>query len=196
MSARQHSRVRLFESGIRFIQQDTDIMEENMLSGVAFGAARAEQWGESQRQADFFDIKADLECLFNLTGAAEEFEFAAADHPALHPGRSARVVRAGHPIGWTGELHPALVRQMNLTSAPMLFELSVGEVFAGRRSAYRPVSKYPAVRRDIAVIVDRALRSGRWKTRSGMSPDRACVRVSCSTSTPEKTSRLVLRVWL
>jgi len=150
---RQRGRVRLFESGIRFSQQDTDIIEENVLSGVVAGNAFPEQWDVPARPVDFFDVKADLEAAFALTGAQAEFEFEAAEHPALRPGRSARIVRAGEAIGWCGELHPSLTRKLQLAETPMLFELEFERTFATQVTEYLGISKFPAVRRDIAVIV-------------------------------------------
>jgi len=151
--SRQHNRVRLFESGIRFILEDTVIKEENVISGLACGTARPEQWGEAANPADLFDIKADLQCLFDLTGAGHEFDFSAGTHPALRPGRTAQVNRGGVAIGWVGELHPALVKRLGLSASPVLFELVLKPVLAGQVTAFAPISRYPAVRRDIAVIV-------------------------------------------
>jgi phenylalanyl-tRNA synthetase beta chain len=151
--SRQHTRVRLFESGIRFICEGSEIKEENVISGLACGTARPEQWGEPSSSADIFDIKADLQGLFDLTGAGHEFDFIAGTHPALRPGRTALVRRGGAAIGWIGELHPALVKRLGLSAVPVLFELALEPVLAGELTAFAPISRYPAVRRDIAVIV-------------------------------------------
>jgi phenylalanyl-tRNA synthetase beta chain len=151
--SRQHHRVRLFESGIRFISEGTEIKEENIISGLACGSALPEQWGDSSRLADVFDIKADLQGLFALTGAGLEFNFVADTHPSLRPGRTARVNRGGINIGWVGELHPALVRNLDLTTAPILFELALKPMVAAQLTAFIPVSRFPAVRRDIAVVI-------------------------------------------
>ncbi len=151
--SRQHGRVRLFESGVRFIPENNDYKEENVISGVAYGAAAPEQWGVPTRSADLFDIKADLEALFALTGAGDEFAFVADEHPALRPGRTARVRRGGNDIGWLGELHPARVRELDLPGAPLLFELACDPVVAARPATYGAISRFPAVRRDLAVVV-------------------------------------------
>ncbi len=151
--SRQHSRVRLFESGVIFTSEDHEITEENKLSGLACGAVVPEQWDVSSKPADLFDIKADLHSVFDLTGAGLEFNFVPAEHPALRPGRTARIVRAGKDIGWVGELHPGLVKQLGLTSAPILFELTVKPMVAAQTPVFTPISKYPTVRRDVAVIV-------------------------------------------
>ena len=151
--SRQQGRVRLFESGVRFFWQNADIIEENILSGLAVGQAEPEQWDGGQQAADLFDIKADIESLFAQTGAAREFEFYAADHTALRPGRSARILRSGEQIGWLGELHPALTRKLDLAIAPVLFEINLEPALAAQITDYEGISKYPTVRRDIAVIV-------------------------------------------
>ncbi|MGI9341363.1 MAG: phenylalanine--tRNA ligase subunit beta [Gammaproteobacteria bacterium] len=150
---RQQPRVRLFESGIRFFQQDADIIEENVLSGLIAGNAYPEQWDAPPRAVDFFDLKADLESMLALTGASDEFEFVAAEHPALRPGRAAQIVRAKKVVGWCGELHPSLIRKLQLAETPMLFELIIDVAFAAGVTEYLGISKFPAVRRDVAVIV-------------------------------------------
>jgi phenylalanyl-tRNA synthetase beta chain len=154
--SRQQGRVRLFESGIRFFQQDTDIIEEKSLAGLVAGPVEPEQWDRLARTADFFDIKGDLEAIFALTGAAPEFEFLTDEHPALRPGRSARIVRSGKNLGWLGEMHPALTKKLDLSVTPVLFEIAMAPTFSSTKSEFREISKFPAVRRDIAVIIERA----------------------------------------
>lgn len=151
--SRQHSRVRLFETGNRFISKDNETKEENVISGLACGTALPEQWGDSARGVDLFDIKSDLQAMFDLTGAGGEFDFTSAVHPALRPGRAARVGRNGTEIGWTGELHPSIVKKLGLKTTPVLFELSLKPMVAAQVSTFTPVSKFPAVRRDIAILV-------------------------------------------
>jgi phenylalanyl-tRNA synthetase beta chain len=99
-------------------------------------------------------VKADLEALFVGTGAREEFAFEPATLSCLHPGRAARVKRAGQEVGWIGELHPALVRELGFTSPPQLFELDYVEALAVKWPAYQGISRFPQVRRDLALVVD------------------------------------------
>jgi phenylalanyl-tRNA synthetase beta chain len=155
--SRQQGRLRLFEFGIRFLRQDTDIIEENVLSGLLAGSVDPEQWSLPARTVDLFDLKADLQSVLGLTGAIAEFEFAAADHPALRPGRSAAIKRSGKLIGWMGEMHPALIRKFDLGQTPVLFEIRFDAAFASAVREFQPVSKFPTVRRDLAVIVDSGL---------------------------------------
>jgi phenylalanyl-tRNA synthetase beta chain len=149
---RQQHRVRLFEIGRRYDAQSG--AETEVIAAVASGPRFAEQWDAPNTAVDFFDVKADLEALLTLSGAPAEFRFDRAEHPALHPGQSARVLRGARPVGWIGALHPRHVQRLDLTYAPILVELETEAGLAARIPEYREISKYPAIRRDIAVIVD------------------------------------------
>jgi phenylalanyl-tRNA synthetase beta chain len=153
---RQLDRIRLFEHGIRFELEGGVTHEIDTLAGLACGARLPEQWGvakEANPQADFHDVKGDLAALLAATAAAGDFTFEAAALPALHPGRCARVLRRGSPVGWIGELHPALVKSLDFTYTPVLFELDPGAL-AVKRAVYQDISRFPQVRRDLAVVVD------------------------------------------
>ena len=145
--------MRLFETGVRFISQHDEIKEENIISGLLWGSRFPEHWDEGAKPADFFDIKSDVEALLALTQSSEELSFVADTHAALRPGATARVERGGVHLGWVGELHPALLKVTDLDAAPLLFELDIAKSFASGPTAYREISKYPAVRRDLAVVV-------------------------------------------
>jgi phenylalanyl-tRNA synthetase beta chain len=156
---RQQDRVRLFEHGTRFAMQGTATREIDSLAGLACGARLPEQWAiakDVRGPADFYDVKNDVTALLAATGDAAAFTFEAAAHPALHPGRSARVLRRGEPVGWLGELHPALLKSMDFTYAPLLFELDLAGL-AVQRVHYQEISRYPQVRRDLAVVVDESV---------------------------------------
>jgi phenylalanyl-tRNA synthetase beta chain len=157
---RQQERVRLFEQGARFEPASGDGAQEiATLAGLASGARLPEQWGVSKGErpaVDFYDVKDDLEGLFALTGAPAAFTFAADVHPALHPGRSARVLRDGARVGWLGELHPALAKELDFTYAPVLFELDLSAL-AVKRAVHQELSRFPQVRRDLAIVVDESV---------------------------------------
>ncbi len=156
---RQQDRIRLFEHGTRFEPDGKATHEIETIAGLASGARLPEQWGvskEARGPADFYDVKADVAALIAETGAAETFTFEPGELTALHPGRSARVLRRGSPVGWVGELHPALVKALDFTYAPVLFELDMGAL-AVKRAAFEDVSRFPQVRRDLAVVVDEAV---------------------------------------
>jgi len=154
--ARQQERVRIFESGLKFTEQQNEIKQEMTLAGVVCGAASAEQWGVAARAVDFFDLKGDVEAVLARAGAPA-VEFRAAEHPALHPGQCAEVVRGDRVIGRLGLLHPDLEKQLDLAGPVHLFELSIDGLGQGALPAFAPLSKFPSIRRDLAIIVDRAL---------------------------------------
>jgi phenylalanyl-tRNA synthetase beta chain len=157
---RQQQRVRLFEQAARFEPASGGGAREiASLAGLASGARLPEQWGVSKAEraaVDFYDVKDDLEGLFALTGAPAAFTFAADAHPALHPGRSARVLRDGARVGWLGELHPALAKELDFTYAPVLFEVDLSAL-AVKRAVHQELSRFPQVRRDLAVVVDESV---------------------------------------
>ena len=147
---RKQSRVRLFEVARVFHKaEDGTFRQPEKVALLAFGNAHAEQWGETNRRVDFYDVKGDVENL--LSG---DIEFQAACHPALHPGRSATVLQNGTPVGIVGELHPKWVQKYDLPHAPVVAELDFEAVMSCRKNAYTPVSKFQAVRRDLAFVVN------------------------------------------
>jgi phenylalanyl-tRNA synthetase beta chain len=147
---RQQDRIRLFEHGARFAAD----VETDLLAGIALGSRQPEQWGAKATPVDFYDVKQDVEALFARTGAAEEFAYVADSLPCLHPGRSARITRHGVTIGWLGELHPELVQSFDFTYAPILFELEYIPALSAKMPRFEVISRFPRVRRDLAVVVD------------------------------------------
>ena len=152
---RQQQRVRLFEVGRRYAGSNG--AETEVIAGVASGPAVPEQWGGETRSVDFFDVKGDLEALIELTGAADEFRFSASKHPALHPGQSAQIMRGEGAVGWIGALHPEHLHRLDLTYPVFVFELETAAGLAARIPEFREISRYPSIRRDIAVIVDESV---------------------------------------
>ncbi|HSN40957.1 MAG TPA: phenylalanine--tRNA ligase subunit beta [Burkholderiales bacterium] len=149
--SRKQVRVRLFEIGRCFATMENGGYAQTMKAGgIAYGDALQEQWGSPARRADFHDVKADVEALLAPRGA----RFEAASHAALHPGKAARIVRNGMTMGWIGELHPRWQQKYDLPLAPVLFELDFESLAEGSLPAYNEISKFPPVRRDLAVIVD------------------------------------------
>jgi phenylalanyl-tRNA synthetase beta chain len=147
---RQQDRIRLFEHGARF-EAGAEI---DLLAGIAMGSRKPEQWGSDATPVDFFDVKQDLDALFARTGAPDEFGYIADSLPCLHPGRSARVTRGGKSIGWIGELHPQLVQEFDFTYAPILFEVEYLPALSAKMPRFEEISRFPRVRRDLAVVVD------------------------------------------
>ncbi len=156
--SRQQTRIRLFESGLRFYRKDGIIHQEKCLAAILSGEAFPEQWALPRRPVDFYDLKGDVEALLELTGR-RAFTFRPESHPALHPGQSAAIVdRADQRrCGWLGMLHPALAEELGIDQDVFLFELDQNVIEQCRLPFYRPVSRFPGVRRDLAVVVDEAV---------------------------------------
>jgi phenylalanyl-tRNA synthetase beta chain len=151
---RQQQRVRLFEIANRFLlDRDGRYREQKMLAGLVLGSRLPEQWGTPAAAVDFFDLKGDLEALLALSGPTERFLFEPASLKCLYPGRSARITRLGTEIGHLGELHPALVRSLDLTYPPILFEVDYDATFVAKVAQFRETSRYPLIRRDISFTV-------------------------------------------
>ncbi len=152
--ARQQERVRLFEIGKSFHGTLEAHTETLRVAGVVAGARLPEQWGEKSQAIDFFDVKADVEALLQLAGRASKVQFRAAEHPALQGGQSAEIVSGEQILGVIGKLHPKHGKQFNLKRPVYVFELDAEQAFAATVPAAESVSKYPSIRRDIAVVVD------------------------------------------
>ena len=151
---RQAERVRVFELGRCFSKDAgagpvTGFAQPMRLAGLAAGSALPEQWGSAVGRVDFYDIKADVEALF----APRRLEFIKAEHPALHPGRCATVSLDGQAVGILGELHPCWVQKYELGTAPAIFELELAALLATPFPHYDEVSRFPAVIRDLALVV-------------------------------------------
>ncbi len=155
---RKASRVRLFELGRVFLadasvtagpQQVHGVAQPRRLGLLAFGSQLDEQWGAAARRVDFFDVKGDLEAV-----AAAALQFESAVHPALHPGRSARVRIGARALGWLGELHPALVQEYELTQPAIVAELDLEPLLERIVPVHVDVSKFPPVLRDLSLVVD------------------------------------------
>jgi len=148
--ARKQPRVRLFEIGACFRSEASTYEQEERLAGLAYGDVFGEQWGSVARNVDFFDVKGDIEALF----APRCLTFEATTHPASHPGRSARILLDGLAIGWLGELHPRWQQQYDLPAPAIWFEVQLNALQQAELPRASDISRYPAVRRDIAVVVD------------------------------------------
>ena len=147
---RKQNRVRIFEIA-RVFAKDSDglFVQNERIGGLWCGAAMPEQWGEKTRNADFYDIKADVENLLKNS----KIEFVKTAHPALHPGRAAEIVSDGRVIGFVGELHPKWLQKYDLPQAPLVFEVDMDAVLQREKTRYQPVSKFQAVHRDLAFVL-------------------------------------------
>ncbi|MFB4390531.1 MULTISPECIES: phenylalanine--tRNA ligase subunit beta [unclassified Pseudomonas] len=204
---RQQDRVRLFESGLRFVGQLGDLKQQPMIAGVVTGSRLPEAWANGRDAVDFFDVKADVEALLGYSGALAEFTFTAGQHPALHPGQTARIERDGQEVGYLGALHPELAKALGLERPVYVFELVLGEVVQGRLPKFSELSKFPETRRDLALIAGRDVASssvlevirdnaGEWLTDlrlfdvyqgKGIDPDRKSLAVGLTWQHPSRT---------
>lgn len=150
--SRQQGRVRIFETGLRYRKVDGIIAQHAFIAGLVYGSVTPEQWGEGQRGVDFFDIKADVEALLAQSGC--KYSVVADEHSALHPGQSAKVMKGDMVAGWMGALHPVVQKALDVTSKVYVFELDLAAITAGELPGFAEVSKFPAIRRDIAVVLD------------------------------------------
>lgn len=154
---RQQSRIRLFESGLRFIPDTTaefSVRQEVVLSGVVTGNLYDEHWKLAKQQADFFDVKGDLETILALTGQQDEIEFKVSEHSALHPGQSAGLYLNSELIGYLGVLHPEIEKKLNLNGKTIVFEILWDKINHRVIPEVKDISRFPSNRRDIAIIVN------------------------------------------
>ncbi|MFT0866327.1 phenylalanine--tRNA ligase subunit beta [Pseudomonas sp. CAM1A] len=204
---RQQDRVRLFESGLRFVGQLGDLKQQPMIAGVVTGSRQPEGWANGRDGIDFFDVKADVEALLGYSGALSDFSFVAGKHPALHPGQTARIERDGKEVGYLGAIHPELAKTLGLDRPVFVFELVLGDVVEGRLPKFSELSKFPETRRDLALIAGRDVASssvlevirdnaGEWLTDlrlfdvyqgKGIDPDRKSLAVGLTWQHPSRT---------
>ena len=204
---RQQDRVRLFESGLRFVGQLDGLKQEPMLAGVVCGSRLPEGWAQGRDVVDFFDVKADVEAVLGFAGALDAFTFVPGKHPALHPGQTARIERDGREVGYVGAIHPELSKTLGLDRPVFVFELVLAEVALGKMPKFQELSRFPEVRRDLALLADREVASsavldvirenaGEWLTDlrlfdvyqgKGIDPHRKSLAVGLTWQHPSRT---------
>ncbi|MDH3748604.1 MAG: phenylalanine--tRNA ligase subunit beta [Gammaproteobacteria bacterium] len=153
-TARQQERVRIFEIGKSFHGKLEHHDEVVRIAALATGPALPEQWGSNGLNVDFFDIKADVEAILRLSSDEQQIDFEQVTNPALQPGQAATITRNGETIGVVGRVHPKIARRFELKTAAYIFELDAEKAMSTVAPQAKSISKFPAIRRDIAVIVD------------------------------------------
>ena len=146
---RKQNRVRLFEMGRCFSKEGDIYAQPEKLAGLCYGEVYPEQWGMPARGVDFYDVKADIEALF----WPARVRFEAESHAVLHPGKSARIHSSNGVAGYMGELHPRIQKKLGLSGSPVLFELDLDALAPRSLPKAVEISKYPTIRRDIALVV-------------------------------------------
>ncbi len=153
---RQQGRVRLFESGLRVIPDSTEktgVKQELVISGVVCGLVADENWDSATQAIDFFDVKADVENLLNCAGV-EDYRFQSTQHSALHPGQCAEILVGDNLLGYIGAVHPQFEKSLGLNGRSFVFELEISVLGLKKLPQAQEISKFPANRRDIAIVVD------------------------------------------
>lgn len=155
---RQQQRLRLFEIGLCFLPHRDSLQQLSMLAGIALGDVYPEQWDIKQKkQIDFFDLKNDVAAVLKAYGHDKQVNYRVANHPVLHPKRSAQIYVADSSIGFIGEIHPKIKQQLDLTRQICVFEIDLNNIISLIKKNFNDFSKFPRVQRDIAIIVDKAI---------------------------------------
>ena len=152
---RQQGRVRLFETGQRFIPSPQGLQQQDVFAGLIYGSRQPESWHGKAESVDYFDAKGDLESLLQISG--QSFSFEAAQHVALHPGQSAAIKFADQTIGLIGAMHPGLLKDLGLQGPVFMFEVDLASISEGLLPAYETLSKFPEMRRDLAIVLDQKI---------------------------------------
>lgn len=157
---RQHVRAKLFEAGMVFIPGSDGVVgatQKNMICGVVCGSVHEATWSEAVRDADFFDIKGDLENILSASAYGKSYSFELLDTKSslLHPGQSAKVLLGGVEVGYIGALHPSLLKELGFSKSVFLFECEVAAIAQAQLPVFTPLSKHPEVSRDLAILVDK-----------------------------------------
>lgn len=158
---RQQPRVRLFETGLSFVPQpgkdpsnlDESLVQDPKLAMLLTGSRTEQSWSEGEQGVDFFDLKGDFESLIARTGSQARYTYVPAEHPALQPGQTASIELDGVAVGWIGALHPNLAKPLGLKQAVYLLEISLKAARRVEVPAFKPLSKFPEMRRDLALVV-------------------------------------------
>ncbi|MRJ40687.1 MULTISPECIES: phenylalanine--tRNA ligase subunit beta [Idiomarina] len=160
---RQQQSLAFCETGLRFIpaeDAENGVRQQPMIAGIRAGKAHPEHWSDGERAVDFYDLKGDVEALLAMTGEAGEFRFVADQHPALHPGQTAAVFRGAERIGYLGAIHPQFEKKLGLNGRTYVFELELDGLVNRAVPEAQAVSKYPSIRRDLAIVVKQSIAAG------------------------------------
>ncbi len=153
---RQQPRVRLFETGLRFLP-GAELEQRPTLAGLITGRRLEEAWNEQGDTVDFYDSKGDLEAVLGLAASDAEFRFEQTERAGMHPGQTAAVYRGDQYIGFVGAIHPTVLAEYDLSAAVFAFEIDLDAVRGAALPAFAELSKYPETRRDLAVLVDKTV---------------------------------------
>ena len=150
---RQQARIRLFETGLIFKNNDNKLSQTVAIAGIITGNINKNQWAMKDRPCDLFDLKKDLETLFELNSYKIDVNFTPFEHSALHPGQSSKIIHENQEIGFIGALHPSVQKALGLIKETFVFELEVERISKQITPKFQKLSKYPSVQRDISITV-------------------------------------------
>lgn len=160
---RQQKHIKLFESGICFIPNNNDnhqIHQTFMIAGLRSGFRFSQHWDLTTHEADFYDIKGDVEALLHYTNKFNCIKFKQSTHPALHPTQNAAIYLNNHTcIGYVGVIHPAIQSALNIRSHILVFELTWHLIAHTILPKISEISKFPKNCRDISIIVEKNISS-------------------------------------
>jgi len=154
---RQQPRTRLFETGLRFVPGENGLRQVPTLAMVATGQRFGESWAADSQGLDFFDMKGDVESVFALGRDPGSLQFVTAAVAALHPGQTAGISRKGQDVGYLGAVHPTVQAELDLAAPLYVCEVDLDAVLQGLVPEFTELSKFPEVRRDLAVVVDKTV---------------------------------------
>ncbi|MBN2689501.1 MAG: phenylalanine--tRNA ligase subunit beta [Gammaproteobacteria bacterium] len=156
---RRRRNLRFFESGLCFTKDKSGNLEQELkLSGLLYGNKYEEQWAvDNKIQVDFFDLKNDLSKLFSSFKINENISWKPVNHPTLHPGKSAEIFCNGKLIGYCGALHPRIQSNLQIEKNVYLFELKFSAIYNTEIVEFKPLSKFPEVARDLALLIDKEM---------------------------------------
>jgi len=157
---RRQLQMRLFETGLQFIEVDGNLEQKSVIAGLAYGNGQVEGWTNSDKQLDFFDLKGDVESLLEMGAQPQNYSFEAAEYPSLHPGQTAKIMCGSEQVGTLGALHPELQGQLDLTDPVFLFEISLDSITQRSITEFSELSKFPGSRRDLSLSVPSELAVG------------------------------------
>jgi len=156
---RQRATVRLFESGLTFNTTANGLEQTPYLAGLVTGPVFDRQWAEKDRSVDFFDLKADVETVLSVGRNTERYQYVTGAHRSLHPGQCASIETVEGTVGWLGMLHPRICQALKYTPNVFVFELNLNKVGEGSLPAFKVLSKFPIVTRDLSFVIDENISS-------------------------------------
>jgi phenylalanyl-tRNA synthetase beta chain len=159
--SRKNSNLKLFELKKVFLPQEGERLprEVKFLAGLAMGFESGPHWAFSQRPVDFYDVKGCVEDLLDALQIKDAKFIKTEELPYLHPGKASQVVLDGEVLGVLGEIHPEVLGRYEIRGKGYLFEMDFSQMVkrAGEERRFQPLPRFPAVYRDLSVVVGQAM---------------------------------------